>query len=356
MLCSITKSARVYPRCYTLKNLKISDAQPLAGGGFADIYKVSYKKEIMCVKVFRLFKKEDQTQALVDSVKEMLLWANASHDNVLPFYGIYRDEAAGRPCLVSPWMENGNLHEYLKRHPDAPRALLVQDVAEGLHYLHQASIVHGDLKAQNILVSDDGRALIADFGLSTVAMTTRRASPNTVAGCTTRFTALEIVLNKDGRVKPTKASDIWSFGCLCLEAFTGKTPYYRCRTDVQVVMALQKEEKPDQPRDGDDICGTLEGWISDMMKGCWATDPKERPSCEKIRNTLVTNGNQPDVRPKTPIRAKDKPVFRRDMEDQLGMEPDYRRVEELIRDVSAEPSSFAPMQLMRTARAVIVSW
>lgn len=58
-----------------------------------------------------------------------MLWAHLSHQNILPFYGVYfLDEAARQMCLVSPWMEQGNLEEYLSAHPEAPRMLLVSEL------------------------------------------------------------------------------------------------------------------------------------------------------------------------------------------------------------------------------------
>ncbi len=55
------------------------------------------------------------------------MWSRLSHPNVLPFYGIYKvDERLGSVCLVSPWMESGNVNEYLKEQPEAPRLPLVR--------------------------------------------------------------------------------------------------------------------------------------------------------------------------------------------------------------------------------------
>ncbi|KAG6326687.1 hypothetical protein ID866_12305, partial [Astraeus odoratus] len=69
--------------------------------------------------------------------------------------------------MVSAWMDNGNAYEYVQNTLVDPRPLL-SDIAEGLRYLHnhEPPIYHGDLKGQNVLISDDGHALLADFGLS----------------------------------------------------------------------------------------------------------------------------------------------------------------------------------------------
>ena len=54
--------------------------------------------------------------------REAIVWSQLTHPNVLPFYGIYHlGDASGRIGLVSPWMGNGNLPEYLKTHPESRR-------------------------------------------------------------------------------------------------------------------------------------------------------------------------------------------------------------------------------------------
>jgi serine/threonine protein kinase len=97
--------------------------------------------------------------------KEAILWNQLNHPNVLPFYGVYYlEEERRRICLVSPWMENGNIVRYLQENPHAPRRPFVSiarpsckvsvvdlcieicDVIKGLEYLHRKNIIHGDLK------------------------------------------------------------------------------------------------------------------------------------------------------------------------------------------------------------------
>ncbi|KAF9441922.1 kinase-like protein, partial [Macrolepiota fuliginosa MF-IS2] len=337
LLCRLAKFAGVYPQCYTLKGVE-KEMDPFQGGGFADVYKGTHRGRTICLKVFRVYQQGHRTHILRSCVEEMLMWAHFSHVNILPFYGVFcLDEVSQRLCLVSPWMKSGNLGEYLERHPSAPRILLVQDIIDGLLYLHQMSIAHGDLKTQNVLISDNGRALLTDFGLSTLAMTTVAGATSTVAaGRTTAFTAPELMEDIDSDKPPTKKSDVWSFGCLCLEVFTGNTPFYRCKRDVHIMRALQMGEKPNQSREGDDVCSTLDEWIRDIMTHCWETDLRKRPTFMDIRHVLVLNAKQPDERPKAPVRDMDRLTFWEDMRAQSGVEVDYQHVERLIRDVSAD--------------------
>ncbi|EJT97102.1 kinase-like protein [Dacryopinax primogenitus] len=98
------------------------------------------------------------------SIREGLTWARLEHPNVINLKGITTDPAKDRICLVSDRMTNGNLLQYLERHPDTNRVSLGASVSHGL----APPITHGDIKANNILISRHGIPLLSDFGLAFV--------------------------------------------------------------------------------------------------------------------------------------------------------------------------------------------
>ncbi|KAF9442430.1 kinase-like protein, partial [Macrolepiota fuliginosa MF-IS2] len=277
ILCKLAKAALVFPRCYELKGVSY-DFRPLQGGGFADVYKGKYKNDTICLKIIRIFQ-NDQRHPLAAHAGELILWAFLSHPNLLPFYGVYIEQQTQRFCLISPWMENGNLCDYLESHPYSNHSLLVSDVVHGLSYLHQRGVVHGDLKGQNILISGDGRAMIADFGISHVAMSTRyTTSPKG----SVRWSAPELFSDShndsdsEAYALPTPESDIWSFSCVCYEIFTRKVPFYQYPREHKVMAVLLKGmEIPIRPAldDPDGVDDVM--W--NIMKQCWNYTPKERP-------------------------------------------------------------------------------
>lgn len=100
-----------------------------------------------------------------------MIWRKFRHPNILPFLGICTDEFAPQMALVSPWMENGNIHIFLKQNPSANRVSLVRilnvsfplvidgyckilGTARGLEYLHhlEPKVVHGDLRGVSIII------------------------------------------------------------------------------------------------------------------------------------------------------------------------------------------------------------
>jgi serine/threonine protein kinase len=90
-------------------------------------------------------------------------------------------------------------------------------VLEGLDFLHHNNIVHGNLKAANILMTKNGCIKLADFGLS-LHLHEIKHGGNT---CTPSWTAPEVITLWCTSTR----SDIWSFGCTVIELLTGQPPY-----------------------------------------------------------------------------------------------------------------------------------
>ncbi|CCO31792.1 Putative serine/threonine-protein kinase/receptor R818 [Rhizoctonia solani AG-1 IB] len=118
--------------------------------------------------------------------------------------------------MVSAWMENGNLHEYLGKCPSANRYQLSLQVASGLAYIHSKDLVHGDIKALNVLVSFDGTAKLTDFGLSTMAGSSIGFSATSTAQAgSIRWVAPELLLEDSDK---GKSSDVYALGMTILKA------------------------------------------------------------------------------------------------------------------------------------------
>jgi len=215
--------------------------------------------------------------------REIAIWQGLKHENVLPLLGITAD--FGRyMSLVSPWLENGSLMQYLDRNCNTlgvgRRLELACEVAAGLSYLHSSQVVHGDLTGANVLITDQGTACLCDFGLSTLMIAFHGTSfyTSTVGG-NARWAAPEIFCFTDSETPRslTVQSDVYSFGCILLEILSGRVPYHYLVREEQVLIALHKGNKPNRPTN-DCIMDTH--W--NAINACWAITPGDRPTMEKV--------------------------------------------------------------------------
>ncbi|KLO13914.1 kinase-like protein, partial [Schizopora paradoxa] len=148
--------------------------------------------------------------------KEIKVWASLDHENVLPLLGYFTVENNKIPRLVSEWMQDGTMTDYMKMFPRCSfeTQKMLFGIASGLAYLHDNCVIHGDLKTANVLISKDKFPLLTDFGLSTIIRqsqsTTQSASVNHLESAV-RWMAVEL-LDCESHGEYTKETDVWAFG------------------------------------------------------------------------------------------------------------------------------------------------
>ncbi len=151
-------------------------------------------------------------------------------------------ELAGRPYIASRYVEGRTLEQRIQADgalpiPDVLR--LAREVASGLDALHATGLVHRDVKASNILLDNDSRALLTDFGLARGPRYTVLTRPGQIVG-TLEYLAPELIRGEPA----TAESDVYALGCTVYEALTGKTPFGG-RGLFHVGTAHLEEEPPD---------------------------------------------------------------------------------------------------------------
>ncbi|KAL7410426.1 kinase-like domain-containing protein, partial [Mrakia frigida] len=110
--------------------------------------------------------------------QEIALWSSlsCSHPHLVPLLSHHSTPHAS--YLFMPFMPNGSLFDYVKRHREHDRGRLFKGVVEGLRWLHkEEGVVHGDLKAENVLIDAEGRCRIADFGLANPSPSPSKPKP-----------------------------------------------------------------------------------------------------------------------------------------------------------------------------------
>ncbi|EIN05495.1 hypothetical protein PUNSTDRAFT_145914 [Punctularia strigosozonata HHB-11173 SS5] len=244
-------------------------------------------------------------------LEEAALWSRLLHPDIVPFYGIAFE--GDFIYSVSQWMDNGPCLEYIKRTPDANRLGLLEDVTSGMEFLHVQKVVHGDLRAANVLINREGKAKLCDFGLSKVLQELSRGARSSLGLTNYRWLAPELMYSEIP-VFPSNATDVFSFAMLCLELITEEPPYADMN-DFQVVIALgQNKQLPARP-------ATLAArrWLSDqlwtLMEDCWNLDPPSRPAARNIKSKLhvIAASHQVAANNRTlPIKIPSRPSTEHD--------------------------------------------
>ncbi|KAG2341066.1 kinase-like protein [Suillus weaverae] len=271
-------------------------------GGFGLIYQGKLNGRLVAVKkVVDGNRSPEQFHKVFSN--EAVTWYYVRHANCLPFYGVYVfDDAEKTWCLVSPWMTDGHVNHYLKRHPDVDRYPLILDVARGLEYLHsmEPTVSHGDLKGVNILITSSGRACIADFGIVTARDSHIRTTtaPSGVIG-TLHFMAPELLSAESAaylQKLDRRRCDMYALACVCYEMFTGMCPFKNWANPKSLVLS---KKRPERPRE---VHQVLDDFMWSLIEALWEHKPSERPTaeqvCERISNRMDTERKN-TVRPST---------------------------------------------------------
>jgi serine/threonine protein kinase len=148
--------------------------------------------------------------------------AGLDHPNIVPVYDIGRTED-GACYVVSKFIEGSDLNATISRSRLSPEnsAQLMTLVADALSHAHRKGLVHRDIKPSNILLDQQGRPYVADFGLA-VHEDHQRQHAGEVSG-TPAYMAPEQVRGETHRLDGR--SDIWSFGAVLYELLTGRRPF-----------------------------------------------------------------------------------------------------------------------------------
>nr|WP_306562723.1 serine/threonine-protein kinase [Bacteroides intestinalis] len=218
--------------------------------------------------------------------EEFKLLFNLNHSNLLK--PAYFDIENNNPYLVLPYCTAGSCKRLIGQITETEAWHFILDVTSGLDYLHslEPPIVHQDIKPDNILIGNDGKFLITDFGISTrVRSTLRKSAPSSErsgAGTTSYMGPERFGKNP----MPIKASDIWSLGATLYELLTGDVPFGETGGLIQ--------------KNGADI-PSVNGYFSRELKqiveNCLLKEPWNRPTAEQLKEYAsdFLKGNNPKM-------------------------------------------------------------
>ncbi|MEV7329178.1 protein kinase [Micromonospora sp. NPDC093244] len=221
---------------------------------------------------------EERREMRERSLREARAIARLNHANVVRIFDVLRTD--GDPWIVMEYVASKSLQDTLAEDGPVPVARAVEiglGVLGALNAAHKAGVMHRDVKPGNVLLGNDGRVVLTDFGLATIP-----GDPN--------VTRTGMVLGSPAYISPERArdgtagpeADLWSLGATLYAAVEGKSPYAR-PSAIGTLAALATEPIP-PPKNA--------GPLKAVLNGLLRKDPNERINAEVAERLLRRAGGK----------------------------------------------------------------
>ena len=213
----------------------------LGEGGFSEVFKGFHPAKNCWVAVKRM-NTDDASAADVKTrtEKEIQLLSRCCHKNLLSLLGYSSDGPAC--CLIYEYMAQASLEDRLACRNNSlaltvsQRIIIMQDAVSGVAYLHKNGIIHRDIKSANILLDDEFRAKLGDYGISRIGPQSSETTETSAIIGTTVYMAPEYLMMGTVSYK----IDSFSFGVVLLEVLTGLPALDEGREEISLVSHIQE--------------------------------------------------------------------------------------------------------------------
>ena len=229
----------------------------------------------------------EERVARARAMREGRIAARVVHPRAIAVFDVVVDghpDSGHGPWLVMEYLPSRSLAALIAEHgplEPAEAAWVGAQVADALGAVHEAGIVHGDIKPGNVLITDDGVAKITDFGVSRATWDTTATGGGTVAG-TPGYFAPEVARGGD----PTPASDVFSLGATLYAAVENELVCGRHDNTLAVLHAMAEGKLRPATR-----AGVLGRPLAAMLR----LDPAHRPGIGAVERALRSRGTAPFV-------------------------------------------------------------
>jgi eukaryotic-like serine/threonine-protein kinase len=217
---------------------------------------------------------EERTELFQRTIREARAAGRLSHPNVVAVYDVLQHQ--GRPWIVMELIRSRSLYQVIKEDgPITPRraAEIGLAVLAALRTAHQAGVYHRDVKPGNVLLGNDGRVVLTDFGLATFEGDGTVTRSGVILG-SAQYIAPERA--RDGVSGPE--SDLWSLGATLYAAVEGRAPFAR-DTPMATLTALATQSSPDPTRRA--------GPLRQVLIGLLRKNPRQRMKAHEVEKLLT---------------------------------------------------------------------
>lgn len=222
----------------------------LGRGGMGIVYRAKDRrlKRMVAIKVLPPelgFRGEIKSRFL----REAETAAQLSHPDIVPIYSV--DEREGLVFFVMACVDGDTLAKRLVEHGPLPvddARRILREVADALAYAHARGVIHRDIKPDNILLGEDGRAMVTDFGIARAIQ----------EGADSRLTATGVAIGTPAYMSPEQAagdreidgrSDLYSLGIVAYQMLAGQLPFQASSTAAMLMKHISERPAPlDQVR------------------------------------------------------------------------------------------------------------
>ena len=267
------------------KGQKINDRYEIirliGEGGMANVY-LAYDIILdrkVAVKVLRGDLAEDE-KFVRRFQREAIAASSLNHPNIVEVYDVGEDD--GKYFIVMEYVDGKTLKSLVKKRGalTLPEVIdIMLQLTSAIGCAHESYIIHRDIKPQNVIILEDGRVKVMDFGIAAQLNSNDLTQTNSVMG-TVYYLPPE---QANGNVTTAK-SDIYSLGILMYELVVGKVPF-KGDSPVEVAIKQMREKIPDITLANPDIPQSIENII---LRAC-AKNPKNRyESIEEMHKDLET--------------------------------------------------------------------